>query len=223
MRLLEFFSGTGSVGEVFQEHGWEVVSLDRDMPADIQCDIMDWDYESAYPSGHFDFIWASPPCTEYSIAKTVGVRKLEDADAVVQRTLDIITYFSPWSWAMENPQTGLLKGRTFMSNLHYKDVDYCKYGMPYRKRTRLRNNVLTFMPRPLCKHDCPATLVGRRKHAKTAQKGPNITAEGNWDLNRNRRNELYRVPRELVLHLLEAVEADHYIQGNDHVIINISP
>ena len=222
MRLLELFSGTGSVGEVFREHGWEVVSLDRDMPADIQCDIMDWDYDAgAYPPGFFEFIWASPPCTEYSIAKTVGSRKLEEADAVVQRTLDIIRYFSPWSWAMENPQTGLLKGRPFMSDLHYTDVDYCKYGMPYRKRTRLWNNILTFLPRPLCKHDCPATIPGTKKHAKTAQKGPNITATGR-DLNSNRQAELYRIPKELVLHLLEAVDADIY-RWNDYITINISP
>ena len=109
-----------------------------------------------------------------------------------------------------------------MSNLHYTDVDYCKYGMPYRKRTRLWNNILTFLPRPLCKYDCPATLAGCKRHANTAQKGPNITATGR-DLNSNRRAELYRVPRELVLHLLQAVEADHGIEGNGHVIINISP
>ena len=44
MRLLELFSGTGSVGNVFKDCGWDVVSLDRDMAADIQTDIMDWDY-----------------------------------------------------------------------------------------------------------------------------------------------------------------------------------
>ena len=69
MRLLELFSGTGSVGNVFKEHGWEVVSLDRDMPADISTDIMDRYYmRSPYPPKHFDVIWASPPCTEYSLS-----------------------------------------------------------------------------------------------------------------------------------------------------------
>ena len=49
MRVLELFSGTGSVGNVCKRHGFEVVSLDRDMPADIKTDIMDWDYRVYCP------------------------------------------------------------------------------------------------------------------------------------------------------------------------------
>ena len=85
MRLLELFSGTGSVGEVFRERGWEVISLDRDLPADIRCDIMDWDYRDAYPPGFFDFISASPPCTERRsadinrISTVVDIMALHDA------------------------------------------------------------------------------------------------------------------------------------------------
>ena len=32
---------------------------------------------TVYESGHFDVIWASPLCTEYSTPKAVGVRDLE--------------------------------------------------------------------------------------------------------------------------------------------------
>ena len=107
--MLELFSGTGSVGKVASAMGWEVISLDRDLAANIQTDIMEWDYK-AYPSGYFHFIWASPPCTEYSRAKTVGIRKLDDADTIVKKTWEIIDYFNPpLGYFLENHQTGLLK------------------------------------------------------------------------------------------------------------------
>jgi site-specific DNA-cytosine methylase len=108
MKVLELFAGTQSVGKVARELGFEVLSLDRDMDADIKTDIMDWDFKEYEPK-HFDIIWASPPCTEYSRAKTTGVRDIEGANAIVQQTLDIIEYFEPKYWMIENPQSGLLK------------------------------------------------------------------------------------------------------------------
>ena len=48
-----------------------------------------------FPRGHFDVVWASPPCTEYSCAKTVGIRDLAGADRIVERALEIINYFNP--------------------------------------------------------------------------------------------------------------------------------
>ena len=89
MKLLELFSGTQSVGRVARELGMEVTSLDRAMPADIQTDIMDWDYKMNQQH-HFHIILASPPCTEYSRAKTVGERNIVQANQIVQRTLEII-------------------------------------------------------------------------------------------------------------------------------------
>ncbi|MFM7983312.1 MAG: hypothetical protein ACKPKO_28720 [Candidatus Fonsibacter sp.] len=74
--------------------GMDVVSLDRDMAADIRSDIMDWDYNT-YSPHDFKVIWASPPCTEYSMAKTTGGRKIEEANRISQRTIDIIQYFDP--------------------------------------------------------------------------------------------------------------------------------
>ena len=202
-RMLEPFAGTGSVGDVFRSRGWEVVSLDRDMRADIQTDIMDWDYRQ-FPPGHFAFIWASPPCTEYSRAKTKGVRKIEEANAVTQRTLEIIDYLSPAHYAIENPQTGYLKNQPFMSNAGpFNDVDYCKYGFPYRKRTRLWNNISQWRPRPLCFRDCLFTNGTRHKH--TAQQGRHASAERYEEDVRFDRTQLYRIPSELLEEIQDAM------------------
>ena len=198
MRILELFAGTSSFGQVADEFEHEVISLDKDMPASIQCDILDWDY-TVYPSNYFNFIWSSPPCVEYSIAKTKGIRNLELANAFVLKTLEIIEYFSPVFYVIENPATGLLKHQPFMLNKNYKDVDYCKYGFSYRKRTRLWNNLVNWEPRALCKKDCGA-MVGNR-HLDSAQRGPDRTMDGL--VGRNiRQAELYRIPADLSLEIL---------------------
>ena len=111
-----------------------------------------------------DVIWCSPPCTHYSIARTNATtpRDLIGSDAMVQKCLDIIAYWRPKYWFIENPQTGLLKTREVVQGINFKDVDYCMYGAPYRKRTRLWTDC-TWTPRPLCIHTT---------HPMTAQKGP---------------------------------------------------
>ena len=185
MLILELFSGTKSVSNIFVEGGWECISLDL-KNADISVDILEWDYQ-IYPTGHFDFIWASPPCTEYSQAKTTGIRNIAKANEIVLKTIEIISYFKPPHWVLENPQTGLLKSQSFMFDLLFVDVDYCKYGFPYRKRTRLWNNFDNFAPRCLCCGDCGNFANG--KHTKTAQR------------QHCKLDELYSIPHMLILEI----------------------
>ncbi len=76
MRLLVLFSGTGSVGKVARDMGYDIVNVDRDMPATHQCDIMDYDYKQCPPK-YFDVLWASNSCTKVSRALTTRPRDLE--------------------------------------------------------------------------------------------------------------------------------------------------
>ena len=117
-KLLELFSGTGSVGKVAKDLGFEVISLDL-KNANINIDILQFNYR-IYPVDYFDVIWSSPPCTEYSKAKTTGIRKIEYANSIVLKTIEIINYLNPKYFIIENPQTGLLKEQPFMYNLPYK-------------------------------------------------------------------------------------------------------
>jgi site-specific DNA-cytosine methylase len=172
-RLLELFSGTHSVGKVAKELGYEVVSLDI-KNADINIDILKWNYKE-YPNDYFDIIWASPPCRTFSsIKKTHIGRKNKDGKIVTAeyiekeiltiglppllKTLEIIAYFKPKKYFIENPQTGSMKKYL---NLPYYDVDYCKYSdWGYRKRTRIWTNLKNFNPKK-CRQDCNSCVNGK--------------------------------------------------------------
>ena len=88
-----------------------------------------------------------------------------------------------------------------MQDIPYKEVDYCKYGMPYRKRTRLWNNILNWCPRPLCAKDC--MQISNNKHRQTAQNRP---SSGNYSEDTAiPSQELYKIPQELVQEIQEAL------------------
>ena len=204
MRLLELFSGTGSVGSAFASAGWDVVSLDIDPKTDanIHEDILTWDY-TTYPPGHFDAVWASPCCTHYSCARRGAKtpRNLPLADSLVLRSQEIINYFNPRVWFIENPQTGLLKDRPFMLSLPFCDVDYCAYcDWGYRKRTRLWNNVDFQGKTCLGPGACPNMESG--KHKATAQQGRNRCKSGLYG-ERFSQQRLHKIPQALC----EAIEA----------------
>ena len=115
----------------------------------ICADIQEWDYRT-YPPGHFDLIWASPVCTEFSRALTRRPRRLTEGDGLVLKTIEIIGYLRPRWWAVENPRTGLLKSRPYMQALPYNDVSYCMYGFRYQKSTRIWNNLPWVPSQPIC-------------------------------------------------------------------------
>jgi len=122
-RLLELFCGTKSVGKVFQNDGYEVISLDYNKKFDATHteDILTWDYKK-YPSDYFSVIWASPDCVTWSLATGGKYRTKENiyglnnqyqdkaniGSNMVLKVIEIIKYFKPKSWFIENPR-GLLK------------------------------------------------------------------------------------------------------------------
>ncbi len=156
MKVLELFSGTGSVGKCCKELGYETLSLDIDGRADINMSILEWDYK-AYPKDEFDIIWASPPCATFSCLQLSWLGRERDGkiftreqmesdmqtigEPLVKKALEIIEYFNPPLWFIENPNTGRLKDREFMKGLPFYVVDYCMYSdWGYRKRTRVWTN-----------------------------------------------------------------------------------
>lgn len=154
-KLLELFSGTGSVRKVATRMGYDVLSLDLS-DANLNIDILQWNYK-ALPIGLFDVIWASPPCHTFSRMRTswIGRRMREFGDRLVTqkllnksmyenglplliRTEEIIDYFKPNYYFIENPKGGKMKDFCYRP---YVDVSYCRYGYDYRKDTRIWTNL----------------------------------------------------------------------------------
>ncbi|KAK3269840.1 hypothetical protein CYMTET_21737 [Cymbomonas tetramitiformis] len=114
VRILVLFCGTGSVEQQFQRQfrDCEVVTVDILPKWQATCteDILHWNYK-LYPRHHFDVIWASPPCKEYSKAKTLGAPDLKLADRRVRRTREIIEFYDPaYFFIVENPAGDALRG-----------------------------------------------------------------------------------------------------------------
>ena len=100
------------------------IDIDPRFQCTYTCDIKSFDYQSLIPPDQHlvTHLWCSPPCTEYSKAKTTKERNLEAADALVQKALEMIRFYQKYSnpaltWYLENPRTGLLKTRDIMKPL----------------------------------------------------------------------------------------------------------
>ena len=214
-RLLELFSGTHSVGKVVKDD-YEITSLDIELGDDdnisnthIEEDIFTWNYK-IYPPGHFDVIWASPVCCWWSqlifcnigrpVAKHGGrILTREDIEndiikygiPMVEKVFEIIDYFKPKYYFIENPQSGRMK--EYITYLPYYDVDYCKYSdWGYRKRTRIWTNIEGFN-NLLCKKDCPN--MNGNKHKL------NVTEMSSCGMGKN--NPRYRIPPNLIKDLFK--------------------
>ena len=155
--------------------------------------------------------------TSYGLAQTAQCTHLHalqprhpvifaKADVLVQKCLEIIEFYQPRLWFLENPDTGYLKSRPFMQNLPYDLVDYCMYGTDYRKRTRIWTNAHWTPKLCDCSH-CIPTQGARRityRHIACAQRIYPKTrrqeeiAAGRIPQSRNfTRDELHRLPRAL--------------------------
>ena len=79
--------------------------------------------------------------------------------------------------------------------------------MPYRKRTRLWNNIDKLKTRPLCKKDCSSMNETRTRHIQEAQQGGS-TAERRRVQQTFRTEELYRVPAEFIKEIFTACDLE---------------
>ena len=101
--------------------GYDVTSLDWDSKSDVEIcqDVLKFKYWEDFQKGDSDIVCARIPCEHYSLARTASPRNLSYANRLARKTLEIINYFQPSKWFIENPRYGLLRYQNLMRGLFF--------------------------------------------------------------------------------------------------------
>lgn len=112
-RMLDLFSGLKGASQAFiDDPEWEVVTVDNtaELEPDLVMDLEDpMPLLMMFPPGHFDLIWASPPCVEfYQVCAPWFDNYGEEPSMVLVRSaMTIIQELRPADWVIENTTMGI--------------------------------------------------------------------------------------------------------------------
>lgn len=170
--VLELFAGSRSFSKVAEELGMTTYTTDYKAfdNIDLVIDILELDNDllmqklSKKNINCIDIVWASPPCTYFSVA-SIGhhwnkdnTPKTEQAKLgvkIVQKTLEIINFLKPTYYFIENPR-GKLRKLDVVKGIPKTTITYCQYGDTRMKPTDIWTNALDiWKPRPMCKNGMP--------------------------------------------------------------------
>jgi hypothetical protein len=185
MLVFDLFSGTGSSTQAFKDAGHTVISFEMDNSFEATEHINVFNLqarEMITKYGQPDFVWASPPCTAFSVASMGhhwggGLKAYEPkteaakvSQELVAHTRRLIAELNPTKgWLMENPR-GMLRKLPVVEGLPRTTVTYCTYGDTRMKPTDLWGVVPNWIPRTMCKNGMPCHEAAPRG-SKTGTQG----------------------------------------------------
>jgi hypothetical protein len=147
-KVLELFAGSCTFSKEAERLGCETFRSDYKEFDGINyaVDILNFDVKKVPFKP--DLIWASPPCTSFSVASifrhwnknnTPKSEKAVLGVKYVEKTLEIIYSLKPKFWYMENPR-GKLRVLDVVKGLPRVTVWYCQYGEQVAKPTDIWSN-----------------------------------------------------------------------------------
>jgi len=197
MKILELYAGSRSIGKVAEKRGHKVYSSDIEQfgGIDYVTDILDFNPDEVpfIP----DMVWASPPCTGFSVAAIGyhwggGYRAYEPQTdtarlgiELLRKTLEIIEYYKKKNpdlkYYIENPR-GVLRKLDLLKDVPYHHtVTYCKYGDTRMKPTDIWTNDKNWSPVEKCKnyrYDTDGNIIDKHCHHESARRGAKTGTQG---------------------------------------------
>jgi hypothetical protein len=143
--ILSLYDYSGAWSAPYRDAGYHVIQVDLK----LGIDIFNFEYTNI---DAVHGILSAPPCTDFSVS---GAQywKRKDADGTTQRslrlidkTLEIVNYFEPKWWALENPVGRLPKLRPQLGKAKLIFQPHW-YGDPWTKRTCLWGEFNIDLPR----------------------------------------------------------------------------
>ena len=208
MKVLELFAGSRSFSKEAEKLGHETFCSDINSFENIDyvVDILDFDVDKV--PFEPDIIWASPPCTYFSVASighhwnknhTPKTKEAVLGCEIVKKTIEIIDYFCPDYYFIENPR-GKLRKLDFMKRFDRTTVSYCSYGDTRLKPTDLWSNNLynIFNPKGFISKTCFNN--NKKCHHESAPRGSKTGTQG---LKNN--YERSKIPKELIKEILLSI------------------
>jgi len=211
MNTLELFAGSRSFSKVAKKFGHETFTTDIEPfeKIDVVCDVFDFDIDKMLfeEYGIPDIIWASPPCTFFSVG-SIGKHWHKDHTPktgealygmeIVEKTNEIIDIIKPKYYFIENPRGKLRKLPIIEQHPYQKTVTYCSYGDNRMKPTDIWSNHIYdifntegWRPKPQC-------YAGNTKcHHEAAPRGSKTGTQG---LKNN--YERSKIPEQLLIEII---------------------
>lgn len=168
MKILELFAGSRSFSKVAEELGHEIYTTDIESfnKIDQVCDIFDFNIDKMLNEfGKPDIIWASPPCTTFSVAsfghhwhpdRKPKTEQAKNGIKIIEKTVELINSIKNLNpnvkYIIENPR-GMLRKLDLIPFERYT-VTYCQYGDRRMKPTDIWTNI-DWIPRQMCKNGQP--------------------------------------------------------------------
>jgi site-specific DNA-cytosine methylase len=155
MKVLELFAGSCSFSNVAATYGFKTYTTDHKQYDTKINQIVDIFYFNINKVPFKpDIIWASPPCTTFSIAscgkhwtapdkngnREPKTEAAHDGLLMLEQTLWIIYNLQPKYYFIENPR-GLMRKMGAVEHLPRYTVSYCQYGDTRMKPTDIWTNL----------------------------------------------------------------------------------